>query len=141
VVLGLVFVGVTGRRRPRVSYGDVAEVAELLVEEEKTCLHALSVVAATLGSPGASCSDCAGRTPTSTRTPSRRRETVQRVGARLLVDDTQAGASGVRVPLPKIARSGRITASGRPRKVEAGHADLDVTTGARGPRRDRLGLA
>jgi integrase len=92
---------------PRYKVGkglQVAEVTKLLVEAKSTRLYALYVVAATLGLRrgellGLRWEDVDLDRGTLTVT-----KTVQRVGGRLLVDDTKSEASDATVPLPKITR-------------------------------------
>jgi integrase len=82
----------------------VGEVRRLLAEAEKTRLSALYVVAATLGLRrgellGLRWSDLDLDRATLTVA-----QTVQRVGGRLLVDETKSEASDATVPLPKVTR-------------------------------------
>jgi integrase len=100
----------------------VAEVKRLLVEAKKTRLYGLYVVAATLGLRrgellGLRWEDLDLDAATLTVA-----QTVQRVGGRLVVDDTKSEASDSTVPLPKITRRVLVEHQGRQddERAEAG---------------------
>lgn len=92
---------------PRYKVGkglQVREVKQLLIEAKQTRLYGLYVVAATLGLRrgellGLRWSDLDLDRATLTVA-----QTVQRVGGRLVVDDTKTEASDATVPLPKVTR-------------------------------------
>jgi integrase len=95
----------------------VAEVKKLLAEAEKTPLYALYVLAATLGLRrgellGLRWADLDLDHATLTVA-----QTVQRVGGRLLVDESKSEASDATVPLPKVTR--RVLVEHRERQDKA----------------------
>lgn len=82
----------------------VAEVKKLLAEAAKTRLYALYVVAATLGLRRGELLGLRWTDLDLERATLTVAQTVQRVGGRLLVDDTKSEASDATVPLPKVTR-------------------------------------
>lgn len=82
----------------------VAEVKKLLAEAAKTRLYALYVVAATLGLRRGELLGLRWADLDLDRATLTVAQTVQRVGGRLLVDETKSEASDATVPLPKITR-------------------------------------
>ena len=82
----------------------VAQVKKLLAEAERTRLYALYVVAATLGLRRGELLGLRWTDLDLDRATLTVAQTVQRVGGRLLVDETKSEASDATVPLPKITR-------------------------------------
>jgi integrase len=110
---------------PRYKVGkglQVAEVTKLLVEAKKTRLYALYVVAATLGLRRGELLGLRWEDLDLDRGTLTVAKTVQRVGGRLLVDDTKSEASDATVPLPKTTRRELLAHRDRQGKerIEAG---------------------
>ena len=95
----------------------VGEVKKLLAEAEKTPLYALYVVAATLGLRRGELLGLRWADLDLDRATLTVAQTVQRVGGRLLVDETKSEASDATVPLPKVTR--RVLVEHRERQAKA----------------------
>ncbi|MFC4942346.1 tyrosine-type recombinase/integrase [Pseudonocardia sp. GCM10023141] len=110
---------------PRYKVGkglQVSEVKQLLVEARKTRLYGLYVVAATLGLRRGELLGLRWTDVDLVRATLTVAQTVQRVGGRLVVDDTKSQASDATVPLPKITRKALLDHLARQGKerVDAG---------------------
>ena len=92
---------------PRYKVGkglQLADVKKLLTEAKRTRLYALYVVAATLGLRRGELLGLRWEDLDLERATLTVAQTVQRVGGRLVVDDTKSEASDATVPLPKVTR-------------------------------------
>lgn len=100
----------------------VADVKKLLAEATKTRLYALYVVAATLGLRRGELLGLRWSDLDLDRATLTVEQTVQRVGGRLVVDETKSEASDSTIPLPKITRRVLLTHQERQAKerVDAG---------------------
>jgi integrase len=95
----------------------VTEVKKLLAEAQKTPLYAIYVVAATLGLRRGELLGLRWVDLDLDRATLTVAQTVQRVGGRLLVDETKSEASDATVPLPKVTR--RVLVEHRERQDKA----------------------